>query len=233
MGCHTWCYSHIPEKAEEWNKEYADTLIKSLTENIEYFKNMSAETLDEYADEENTNNKYQLERFNELEQEGKKDWLINTYFNNNADYYEKYKDDISHPITGEDIRQRQIDYSMNTLNIFNKYGSDKVIEFIEDNADIPEICTTDTFGFGLYLIHDGKIYRDTCHYRGEGYHEDPVFEKQFHDIFRISDYDADMCYSYMDTIERCGQYNVKMDEHTYKRIKEFWDTYPDSIIEFG
>lgn len=30
MGCHTWCYAHIPEKSEEWKTQYKEIARKNL-----------------------------------------------------------------------------------------------------------------------------------------------------------------------------------------------------------
>lgn len=77
---------------------------------------------------------------------------------------------------------------------------------------------------------------------GPEYGVDYVFEKRFHDIFRIHDYEANPCYSLEETLKLCDKYNVdwdKMYEKTDIKMNnkdlliEFWETYPDGIIEFG
>ena len=92
-----------------------------------------------------------------------------------------------------------------------------------------------SFGdYGLFEIHNGKIYRDPHHLGiGEGYH----------DIFRIHGYDAQPCYSLEETLKRCEEYKVDWNERSEyypdvivndkKLLYEFWEKYPDSIIEFG
>lgn len=88
--------------------------------------------------------------------------------------------------------------------------------------------------YGLFEIHNGKIYRDPYYLGiGEGYH----------DIFRIHDYDAQPCYSLEETLKRCEEYKVDWNERSEyypyvivndkKLLYEFWEKYPDSIIEFG
>lgn len=87
---------------------------------------------------------------------------------------------------------------------------------------------------GSFRIHNGKIYRDPLSLnQKDGYH----------DIFRIHDYDAQPCYSLEETLKRCEEYKVDWNEQSKyypdvivndkKLLYEFWEKYPDSIIEFG
>ena len=88
--------------------------------------------------------------------------------------------------------------------------------------------------YGLFEIHNGKIYRDP-HYLN--------LEHGYHDMFRIYDYEAQPCYSLEETLKRCEEHNLNWDEryqcypdilvNDKKMVYEFWEKYPDSIIEFG
>lgn len=87
---------------------------------------------------------------------------------------------------------------------------------------------------GSFKIRNGKIYRDP---RGL------TRECSYHDIFRIRDYDAQPCYSLEETLSRCEEYKVNWNERNKyhpddlvndkKLLYEFWEKYPDGIIEFG
>lgn len=86
--------------------------------------------------------------------------------------------------------------------------------------------------YGLFVIHNGKIYRDP---------HDLNLEHGYHDMFRIYDYEAPPCYSLEETLKRCEDYKVNWNfrecngylVNDKKRIYEFWEKFPDSIIEFG
>lgn len=88
--------------------------------------------------------------------------------------------------------------------------------------------------YGLFEIHNGKIYRDP---------HDLNPENGYHDMFRIYDYEAQPCYSLEETLKRCEEHNLNWDEryqcypgilvNDKKLVYEFWEKYPDSIIEFG
>lgn len=86
--------------------------------------------------------------------------------------------------------------------------------------------------YGMFKIHNGKIYRDPGYLNiGRGYH----------DMFRILDYEAQPCYSLEETLKRCEEYKVNWNLginrgyiiNDKKQVYEFWRKYPDSIIEFG
>lgn len=95
-------------------------------------------------------------------------------------------------------------------------------------------CVEVSDDYGLFEIHNGKIYRDP-HNLG--------IEDGYHDIFRIYDYEAQPCYSLEETLKRCEEYKVDWDERSKyypdvivndkKLLYEFWEKYPEGIIEFG
>lgn len=86
--------------------------------------------------------------------------------------------------------------------------------------------------YGLFEIHDGKIYRDPYYLN---------LEHSYHDMFRIYDYEAQPCYSLEETLKRCKEYKVDWNlrecgsylVNNKKKIYDFWEKYPDSIIIFG
>lgn len=88
--------------------------------------------------------------------------------------------------------------------------------------------------YGLFEIHDGKIYRDPYYLN---------LEHSYHDMFRIYDYEAQPCYSLEETLKRCEEHHLNWNERNQyypdvlvndkKLLYEFWEKYPDGIIEFG
>ena len=89
-----------------------------------------------------------------------------------------------------------------------------------------------SFDYGNFEIHNGKIYRDSHYLNSEDW---------YHDMFRIYDYRAQPCYSLEETLKRCEEYKVDWNLHeesgylvnNKKRVYDFWEKYPDSIIVFG
>lgn len=87
--------------------------------------------------------------------------------------------------------------------------------------------------YGLLEIHNGKIYRCL---------NDLNTGDWYHDMFRIYDYDAQPCYSLEETLKRCEEYKLNWNlrnewsgdlVNNKKKVYEFWEKYPDGIIEFG
>lgn len=89
-----------------------------------------------------------------------------------------------------------------------------------------------SFDYGIFEIHNEKIYRCL---------NDLGTEDWYHDMFRIYDYNAQPCYSLEETLKRCEEYKVDWNlrecngylVNNKKRVYEFWEKYPDSIIVFG
>lgn len=57
----------------------------------------------------------------------------------------------------------------------------------------------------------------------------------FHDVFRINSYSDDRLSSLQETLDYINnpENNCTVYENTIKKLEEFWNKYPDSIIEFG
>lgn len=99
------------------------------------------------------------------------------------------------------------------------------------------------YDFGNFTVFDGKIYREVDTYNGNDTEikERWPFKNAYHDIFRIYDYDAPPCHSLEETLKRCEEYKVDWNLHEWgsylvnnkKKIYDFWEKYPDGIIEFG
>lgn len=111
----------------------------------------------------------------------------------------------------------------------------KVKKMFDDNLDILHIMKNcnqvDTCCiYGLYMIHDNKIYREMNASYPNG---KPVFTDWFHDLFRIYDYEANNCFNIDDCYLRLAEHNVVITDKQDEKLKRFWNTYPDSIICFG
>lgn len=160
MGCHTWCYAHIPTKQEEWKEEFVNAVkneaIKTITD-IETGE-LSDELLNEYAKETVRDCKNWLEDYKNAVADGKEN-----------DYIQQFG---SREKLEEFINQLQLDESMYTGKELKKEwiaDSNRTINEIENCTDIIEFMKSGKWyglSYGIYIIHDGKIYRDTCHYRG-------------------------------------------------------------------
>lgn len=183
MGCHTWCYAHIPSEADKWAQEYK-RIFKREAAKVETYN---------VSDEEKA---FAKELSKIIENMPVKD--IPKYLN-----------------------EKKYDYKYYSL-LFELIGID--------------------YDYGLFNVYKGKIYREVTDYRGE----DPdvmknwPFQKSYHDIFRIYDYDAEPCFSLEETLKRCEEHNLDWNlrtEYDYlinnkEELYEFWEKYPDGVIEF-
>lgn len=111
----------------------------------------------------------------------------------------------------------------------------EVKKMFDDNLDALHIMKNcdqaDTvLSYGLYMIHNGKIYREIGSKYSNG---KPVFTDWFCDIFRIYDYEARACFNIDDCYSRLAEHNVVITDEQDEKLKRFWNTYPDSIICFG
>lgn len=108
-------------------------------------------------------------------------------------------------------------------------------KMFDDNLDTVHIMGNceqiDTVcDYGLYMIHDGKIYREMGAHHTDGTN---VFPESIGDLFRIYDYEAEDCYSIDDCYLRCAEHDVILTDEQDAELKWFWKTYPDSIVVFG
>ncbi len=57
----------------------------------------------------------------------------------------------------------------------------------------------------------------------------------YHDIFRKYGYPEDMLFSYEDTLDYIDYpgNNCQLYDHSLEKLKEFWEKYPDGMIDFG
>ena len=66
---------------------------------------------------------------------------------------------------------------------------------------------------------------------GKGFY----METGFHDIFRKYGYPEDKLFSLQETLNYINnpENGCTVYEHTIERLKEFWNKYPDGMIDFG
>ena len=48
MSCHTWCYAHLPEKAEEWKKEAKEAVGNFLECSRQFYNDLPDKTIRTY-----------------------------------------------------------------------------------------------------------------------------------------------------------------------------------------
>lgn len=240
MGCHTWCFSHIPEKEQEWENELKETIVNGATEMLDHLKNnVSDDYYQRYVDVRKNDLKEFLERYESQVAAGDISECISWYGSEEAlnKGIEELRNELE-TISVESIKKHAMDKETYQLEAFN--SSEPVIDILTKLYN--ELGCIGSNHYGLYKIRDNKIYRDCTHFRGPSYGENSLFDQPFHNIFRIYDYEAKSCYSLEETLERCKEYNVDWDE-VYKNsdvkindlemLHDFWKMYPDSIIEFG
>lgn len=240
MGCHTWCFSHIPEKEQEWENELKETIVKGATEMLDHLKNnVSDDYYQRYVDVRKDNLKEFLERYESQVAAGDITDFVEQYGSEEKvnEAIEGFRNELE-TISVESIKKHAMDKETYQLEAFN--SSEPVIDILTKLYN--ELGCIGSNHYGLYKIRDNKIYRNCTHYKGPGYRENSLFDQPFHDIFRIYDYEAKSCYSLDETLERCKEYNVDWDEvyentdvkkNDLDMLHDFWKMYPESIIEFG
>lgn len=221
MGCHTWCYAHIPEKSEEWKTQYKEIVRKNLESSRQNIKSFSDEEIRYFIDADLTENKAWVDEYFQGSEEVKKEYLqeygyskkqMEEYLKSlpvNKDYY-----------TTDSYRKRMLNENQSLLDALQMLDTIKYMNTFSFLGDPIE--------YGLFEIKDGKIYRETTT-------KNCGFDKSYHDIFRLYDYDAKPCHSIEETLDRCEEYKIDWNdpENDLEKLKEFWQTYPDGIIEFG
>ena len=112
------------------------------------------------------------------------------------------------------------------LKVKKMFDENLDILHIMKNCDQVDTCCT----YGLYIIHDNKIYREMFASYPNG---KPVFPDGLHDLFRIYDYEANACFNIDDCYTCLKEHNVTLSNSQDRDLKSFWNKYPDSIICFG
>lgn len=235
MGCHTYCYVHIPESEEAWENEYIDDVRDGSLANIKYIEKMTDAQIVKLIKQEVNDN---LSYISSIDKARETDTLHKflVYFDNDENKLNEYIKSLIVSIdecAPESYRNEMIRYEQNIIDIIDNHTGSK-LELVK-KLKFEQFAGS--ISFGTFKIKDNKIYRNTCANKDDK----PVFEYQFHDMFRINDFNAKPCYSLEETLERCKEYNIdwneKFENGELKNdlfiVNAFWDTYPDGIIEFG
>ena len=93
-----------------------------------------------------------------------------------------------------------------------------------------EIDAMDQYTYlnGIIEKFDGKLYVES------GYlFNDNKYRLDLHDVFRYNNNDDIKLRSYDETLEFCKTKNIDLDLEQMRDLKIWFDTYPDSFIEFS
>ena len=206
MGCHTWFYIKIQDEKQPTHDEVKDTCIKKFKENWGVYADLIF-------------HKYDLDKCLEStrtmvkEYDYHYDWL---FYGTNIDRNRKQMEEgflevmkSYHKLKRDDI----IDDYM--IDFFN---------FIWTPAGWPK----DKFAHTTY--HNGAFYQE-C---------DENYETIHHDLFRVSNYPETVLHSYDEYMQfvtnpENGAYLYPGEkwEDVHKEMEEFWNKYPDGIVNFG
>lgn len=64
-------------------------------------------------------------------------------------------------------------------------------------------------------------------------YSDGYIDTEYADLFRTHYHDDVYLKSFNETIEFINKENISITDENLLRLKEFWDKYPDGVIEFG
>lgn len=222
MSCHTWCYAHLPEKAEEWKKEAKEAVGNFLEFSRQFYNDLPDKTIRTYIKADIAANLSCIDNYYKKDNDLKKKFCKEIGYSR-----KRYEELLASLLVNEDdytvesYRKRHLDENQALMESFQMLD---IIDFLRDILNPVNI----TLSYGLYIIRDRKIYRDTLR-------KNCGFDKSYHDIFRLYDYDAKPCNSLEETLDRCKEYKIDWNEpeNDLDLLKEYWKNYPDSIIEFG
>lgn len=244
MGCHTWCYAHIPEKQKSWEEEMKKDCQKGYDEMTKFYSEYTEkEWLKDY-NENKINCQNYIKAYEEASDEEKKEFEdFYTTKERFEEEFKKCKFQASDEYTIEMFQKDTWDYYKKEKEAIDNFD----IENIDKNFHLMP------WGFGCFQVKDNRIYRDTCTEIGEDYrHQTPVFEKRFGNMFRVNAYDREL-WSKQETIDFLKEYinkSKKGDKPENYRgcsiqdlqdvidgknesFEEFWNTYEFGMIHFG
>ena len=96
-----------------------------------------------------------------------------------------------------------------------------------DSLTIRELFHRHVYLDSLYFLsHDGKLYIEACDGKALGI-------EPMHDLFRIYNYDAEPCHSVKEVLQRCKENKVILTEEQLQELNDWFEKYPDTIIDFG
>lgn len=249
MGCHTWFYAHLPEKEQEWEKELKEAILSGIDYTLKYYDDIINGNIDSVVKNQIQYDYRQtiddakniLELYEMYKDEPDSDFMqeLEAYclcVTAESDTIEGLMEFWRKIVACTDIESMYKLYYDLTLRNLEKVKNAKNFE---DWAEYK--CYE--HNFGLCVIKDNKIYRDTTHRMGKWVNENYIFGKNnaLHDLFRCYDYELKPCYSLEETYQRIEEYNSTrteenkcvLDEEQKAILADFWQKFPDGIIEFG
>lgn len=223
MGCHTWFYRAA---TNDECKIFKATLIFEIEKIVNRLNNAKVNgdsDLEEmYADQIRDLNNIicQSEYWDEYTKEAHLSALRYVGYTSIDDYIndlkikaeQSFEDWINERLMEEEEKLKKLDKSVDTFTP-------------------QEITSMDrsTYLDGIIEKFDGKIYVES------GYRfNDDKYRLKLHDVFRYHNYNDDTkLRSYDETLEFCKTKNIDLDLEQMRNLKIWFDTYPDSFIEFG
>ena len=220
MGCHTWCYVSLPNKQRDWRNYFVKSLRyeKRNSEKVVNDPELIRKTVEEIRSDYQETIKILKERLTTSE-----DTETQTRLNQYESLYDQYNLDNIIKQYSESVKILN-----EVLNNFKEEFLDDPKQFFSWWETVPESIqeSIQILSSGLIIIKDNKIYRED----GLGRLKYPKINDA---DFRISNYEAEPCYTAQDCFDRCLEEGVELSEKTKKRIIDWFSEYPDTIIEFG
>lgn len=208
MGCHSWFYVHLPEKKEEMEQYFREECKLTSQHQYEMWSDCDPNEFgDSLKSDKETLEYYHNHTIEEIIQEYPnfdQEVLRNNKFLSDLEYNKEY----------DKMKQFFIDESKKNLDEC-------------DSLTIRELFHRHVYLDSLYFLsHDGKLYIDACDGKALGI-------EPMHDLFRIYNYDAEPCHSVEEVLQRCKENKVILTEEQLQELNNWFEKYPDTIIDFG
>lgn len=208
MGCHSWFYVHLPEKKEEMEHHFRDDVKRNYQKQYENWSNCDPNEFGSYL----KSDKKSLEYYHSHTIEE----IIQQYPNHDPQTLRdnKFLSDLEWDKKYDEMKQFFVDTSKQLLDEC-------------DSLSIEELFIHHSLLDHLYFLSpDGKLYIDACDGKALGI-------EPMHDLFRIYNYDAESCHSVEEVLQRCEENKVILTEEQLKELNDWFEKYPDTIIDFG
>jgi hypothetical protein len=223
MGCHTWCFVALPRKQKDWRAG----LVKTAESTLKFLKKILNDkaTLENLAKDEAYQHESNIEYFGKL-LENETDLNKRLEYQHYIDQHKEALKKFTYDYFIESY-QKNLDDVEKFLSTYDKAILGDPVKFFKWWNNVPEMVLDGFLDFGLYHIHDNKIYKESKF--GEKLKYCPLGDSDF----RIYDYEAEPCYTAQDCFDRCDKYDIELNEKKKKRIEDWFNEYPDTIVEFG
>jgi hypothetical protein len=107
----------------------------------------------------------------------------------------------------------------------------KIKEISEGTCEHDEICSLYEYITGWPEGNTFPITALTEYVPNVGFFVDD--DTTPHDLFRLGGYPEDRLFSYDETMEYCEKKNIELNGEEKKDVRDFWDKFPDGMINFG